>query len=145
MTFNAILLTCKVSQWMVQGEPEDEDGYPRVLDARLNGDGDHVLDGPGGGGWRKGGGATASSASSPPAYPCQGAAKGEPQPGQSHPGGHHSPAHDLEHVEVCPDPEDQDEEDEEEGQRLQDADQEGGHPGQIAGNQEADAQRNDLD
>ncbi len=32
---------------MLEREPEDEDGDAGVLDAGLDGDGDHVLDGPG--------------------------------------------------------------------------------------------------
>ena len=120
-----MLLTGHVTEGsVIEGEPEDEDGDAGVLQARLDGDRGDVLDRAAG-------------------EPGDGAAESEAEPRERHPHDDHLPRHQLEDVEVGPHAHDEDEEQEAEGERLEDAHEELGHPRQVARDEQPDGERHD--
>ena len=111
---------------MVQGEPEDEDRHARVLDSSFDGNGNDILH-----------------------WPSQDLSDGkshkESNPWQSHACHKHLPSHQLEDVEVSPDPENDDEQDQEQGHGFEDPHQEVGQLGSPSGNGQSDRQGNDQE
>ena len=109
---------------MIQSEPENENGHSGILNSGLNGDRDDVFVR-----------ATESHGHEP--------TEEKSEPRKTHAGEPHLPSHQLEDVEVGPNSEDQDKEDEKEGHGFEDLDEELGDFGQVAGDEEADAERYD--
>ena len=106
---------------MIQGEPENENGHPGVLNSGFDGNSNDILDA-----------AVAESG--------EGAAKSESKPRQHHPGQKHLPVHELKHVKVGPNSKDQDEEDEEKGHGFEDTDHKLPNLGQVTTNEDSDPQ-----